>query len=193
MSAEHAGGETLTDLVDAAWAEDLGCSASLLHTPGPHLVLGGPGLCRYQGVYMTRLGGSVLVFAPATHQAAARRVLSDVDPEDVFSAKSCLKIAGAEGRVVLGPSWHGLIDAAHFRPVEGATAERVELDDPGLEELCRACGEDKWAEAGFADLEGLAYGLRQDGLMVVAGNMTNYRGVPADVGVITHPRSEPVV
>ena len=61
------------------------------------------------------------------------------------------------------------------------------LTTPGWKRLRRACGEDEWAKAGFAHLEGLAYGLRQDGLMVAAGNMTDYRGVPADVGVSHAP------
>ena len=30
VNPEHAGGETLIDIVDPAWAEALGCSASLL-------------------------------------------------------------------------------------------------------------------------------------------------------------------
>ena len=108
-------------------------------------------------------------------------------PEAVFSPESCRWIAGTDGQAVFGPSWHGFVDAAHFRPVAGATGDRVELDDPGLEALRRACYQDEWSEAGFAQLEGLAYGLRQGDLMVAAGNMTAYRGVPADVGVVTHP------
>ncbi len=187
MNDEHGGVDALLSLVDAAWAEALGCSASLLHDPGPHLVPGGPGLSGYRGVYMARLGGSVLVYAPATHLAAAHRALSAASLKDVFSTESCLKIAGAQGQVVLGPSWHGFVDAAHFRPVEGAAGHRVEPADPGLGELRRACREDEWSEAGFAEPDGRVYGLQQDGLMVVAGNMTDYRGVPADVGVITHP------
>jgi predicted GNAT family acetyltransferase len=119
------------------------------------------------------------------HQAAARRVVSA--PEDAFSAASCLEIAGAEGQVVLGPSWHGFTDVAHFQAAEGAAGELVQRDDAGLEELRRACGEDEWCEAGFAHPEGLVYGLRQDGIMVAAGNLIHYRGVPANVGVITHP------
>ena len=87
MNAEHTGGATLIDLVDAAWAEALGCSASLLHSPGPHLVPGGPGLSGLPGVYMARLGGSVLVYAPPTHQAAARRVLSAAAPRGCFQRR----------------------------------------------------------------------------------------------------------
>ncbi len=122
-----------------------------------------------------------------THEAAARQVLSAAAPEDVFSAEFCLKIAGPQGQVVLGPSWHGFVDVAHFQAAEGAAGERVEREDPELEQLRQACGEKEWSEAGFSDTEGLVYGLRQDGQMVAAGNMTEYRGMPADVGVITHP------
>ena len=166
----------------------LGCSASLLAAPGPHLVSGGPGLAGYRGVYMARLGGSVLVYAPSTHQATARQFLSAAPPEDVFSAESCLKIAGAEGQAVLGPSWHGFVDVGHLRAAEGAAGERIECDDPELEELHWACGEEEWSEAGFTHLEGRVYGLRLHGGMAAAANMTDYRGMRADVGVITHPR-----
>jgi GNAT superfamily N-acetyltransferase len=63
----------------------------------------------------------------------------------------------------------------------------VRHDDPELGRLRRACSEQEWAEAGFAHVDGPVYGLRLNGLMVAAGNMTGYRGMPADVGVITLP------
>jgi GNAT superfamily N-acetyltransferase len=181
------GMETLLDHVDAAWAEALGCSVSLLAAPGPHIVTGGPGLAGYRGVYMARLGRSVLVYAPPTREVTARQVLSAAAPEDVFSADTCLKIAGPGGHVVLGPSWHGFVDVAHFQAAEGAAGERIERDDPELGQLRRACSDDDWSEAGFADPEGLVYGLLQERVMVAAGNMTDYRTMPADVGVVTHP------
>jgi GNAT superfamily N-acetyltransferase len=179
--------EALLDVVDVAWAEALGCSVSLLHTPGPHLVIGGLGLGGYRGVYMARVGNSVLVYAPPSHEAIARQVLSATAPEDIFSSTTCLKIAGSDGQVVLGPSWHGFIDVAHFQAAQGAAGERVDRADPALRELRRACGDREWFEAGFGDTEGLFYALRRDGGIVSAGNMTDYRTMPADVGVLTHP------
>jgi GNAT superfamily N-acetyltransferase len=179
--------EAFLDLVDAAWAEILGCSVSLLQTPGVHLVPGGKKVGSYRAVYMARLGDSVLVYAPPSHEEAVRQVLSAAPPEGLFSPESCLKIAGSDGQVVLGPYWHGFVDAAHFRALEGA-GERVERDDPGLANLRRACDEQEWSEAGFGQPGELVYGLRLGGLMVAAGTMVDYRGMPADVGVITHPR-----
>lgn len=151
----------LLEIVDAAWADALGCPTSLLHDPGAHLVPGGAGLAGYRGLYMARLGRSVLVYAPPTHVGAARRALSAAAPEEIFSAESCLAIAGAEGRVVLGPSWHGFVDLAHFHACDSAVGERVERDDPTLEEFHHACGKDEWSEVGFAHAEGLIYALRQ--------------------------------
>jgi GNAT superfamily N-acetyltransferase len=136
---------------------------------------------------MARLGGSVLVYAPPTYEVTARQVLSAATPEDVFSAGTCLKIAGSGGHRVLGPAWHGFVDVAHFQAADGAAGVRVERDDRELGHLRRACGEDDWSEAGFADPEGMVYGLRQELVMVAAGNMTDYRAMPTDVGVVTHP------
>lgn len=82
----------LLEIVDAAWAEALGCPTSLLHDAGAHLVPGGAGLAGYRGLYMARLGRSVLVYAPPTHVGAARRALSAAAPEEIFSAESCLAI-----------------------------------------------------------------------------------------------------
>jgi GNAT superfamily N-acetyltransferase len=177
---------TLFDLVDAAWADALGCSVGLVRTPGAHLVPGGRDLAGYRGVYIARLGGSVLVYVPSANEAAARRALSEATPKDVFTAEFCRKIAGAQGGSVLGPSWHGFVDLAHFRPAEGTVGERVGHDDPELGHLYQACSEQEWSEAGFAHVDGPVYGLRLNGLMVAAGNMTGYRAMPADVGVITH-------
>ncbi len=178
--------EPLLGRVDAAWAEALGCSLDLLHAPGAHLVQGGPDLAAYRGVYMARVDDSVLLYSPPSHESAARQLLSSAAPEEVFSAQSCLWIAGADAQVVLGPSWHGFVDVGKFRPAEGSTGERVERDDPELEAVRHACGENEWLEAGFGDPDGICYGLRESGQLVAAGNMTSYRGMPADVGVITH-------
>jgi hypothetical protein len=179
--------ESLLRRVDAAWAEDLGCSVDLLHAPGAHLVPGGADLAGYRGLYMARFDGVVLVYSPRSHEAAARRVLLNAAPDEVFSVRSCHRMAGAEGLVVLGPAWHGFVDVAAFRPVEDANGQRVKREGPELEVLRQACPENEWLEAGFGDPDGICYGLREGSNLVAAGNMTSYRGMPADVGVITHP------
>jgi len=184
---------SLIDLVDAAWADALGCPISQLHAPGAHLVPGGACLAGYRGIYMARLDHSVLVYTPPTHFAAARQAISTTAPEELFTATSCLRIAGPDGQEVLGPSWHGFVDGARFRAAEGAFGEKLDPADHGLDELRRACGENEWAEAGFSHIvdgscvDAVVYGGREGGRLVAAGNMTDFRGMPADVGVVTHP------
>lgn len=151
------------------------------------MVAGGRALAGYRGVYMVRLGNTVLVYVPASHEAGAKSALAAASPDDAFTASTCRLIAQGEGEVVLGPSWHGFADEAHFRPVEDADGERIAVDDPQLDELRGVCGYEEWAEAGFGHAGGYLYGLGESGRLVAAGNMTDYRGRPADVGVLTHP------
>jgi RimJ/RimL family protein N-acetyltransferase len=96
--------------------------------------------------------------------------------------------AVAEGWEVFGPSIHTYADASMFRPVSGSGVERVSVD--ALSSLRDAAALDEWGEGGvpLEDEDGtLLYGLRQDGAFVAAGNMTPWRGAPADVGLYTAP------
>ena len=78
-------------------------------------------------------------------------------------------------------------DAAHFAPAVRGAGSRLDRDDPLLAGLRQACGETEWAEGGFADPDGVIYGIEQDGCLTAAGNLTPFRGYPADVGLLTRP------
>ncbi len=43
------------------------------------------------------------------------------------------------------------------------------------------------AEGGFADRDGVVYGVEEDGRLAAAGNLTPFRGHLADVGLLTRP------
>jgi len=83
-------------------------------------------------------------------------------------------------------SWYGFTDAGHFTPAFPGAGRQLDRGDPLLAGLRKACGEAEWAEGGFADPDGVLYGIEQGGL-VAAGNLTLFRGYPADVGLLTHP------
>ena len=176
------------DAIDTAWAASLGCEVADLSVPGVHLVPGGPELAAYRGIYAARFGPAVLLYCPAELIERVRMAVAEADPDAVFRPAGLRRLAGLDDAVVLGPSRHGFVDAAHFRPVAGAAASRLAPDDPALGELRRACGEGDWAESGFAGVgDDPLYGVKEDRRLVVAGNMTPYRAKPADVGVLTHP------
>jgi len=171
----------------ATWAEALGCDARLLGGPGAHLVPGGARLQDLNGVYMADMGAAVLVYCPGRLRPRAATVLASTPHDDLFTAGTCATIAGVDEVQVLGPSWHGFTDAAHFTPAGPGAGRRLGRGSPLLAGLREACGEAEWAEGGFADPDGVIYGIEEDGRLAAAGNLTPFRGYPADVGLLTHP------
>ena len=181
------GGGELEAGAAAAWAEALGCDLRLLGEPGAHLVPGGARLRGRNAVYMADVRAAVLVYCPGWLRPRAAAVLADTPPGHLFTPGACAKIAGVDEVQVLGPSWHGFTDAGHFAPALPGAGRRLDRDDPLLAGLREACGEAEWAEGGFADPDGVMYGIEEDGRLAAAGNLTMFRGHPADVGLLTHP------
>lgn len=189
-------GPELTVAAARAWAAALGCGPRLLGEPGAHLVPGGPGLAGFRGVYLASVGPAVLVYCPAGLRRRAAALLAATPPGEVFTARTCARLAGLAGQPgpagqagprVHGPSWHGFTDAAHFRPAVPAAGRRLDRADPLLAGLRASCGDGDWAEGGFADPDGIVYGIEQQGVLAAAGNLTPFGGHPADVGLLTHP------
>ena len=180
----------LEEVVDAAWAERLGCEAALLHEPGAHLVPGGEALRHRAVVLAARVGAGTLVFCPDRLRDRAARVLAEADPSTAFSAGVCARIAGVTETAVLGPSCHTFVDRVRFKPRPDAVGRRLDRGNPSFDALRTACGEDDWAEGGFLHEPttfDVLYGIEEDGRLVAAGNMTPFRGLPADVGLVAHP------
>jgi GNAT superfamily N-acetyltransferase len=108
-------------------------------------------------------------------------------PSGLFCAGTCARIAAVDTAQVLGPSWHGFTDAAHFTPAVTGAGRRLDRRDRLLAGLREACGQAEWAEGGFDDPDGVIYGIEEDGCLAAAGILTPFRGCPADVGLLTHP------
>jgi len=169
------------------WAQAYGCDAELLAQPGAHLVAGGARLRSRHGVYLGHIGDVVLVYCPDQLRSRAAAVIAATPPGELFTARSCAAIAGVPERHVIGPSWHGFTDASHFTPACPPGGRRLDRDDPLLADLRAACGDDDWADSAMADPDGVAYGLEEDGRLAAAGNLTPFRGHPADIGLLTRP------
>lgn len=139
----------LEEAVDAAWAEFLACETALLHEPGAHLVAGGEELRDRSVVLAARVGAGTVVFCPDRLRDRAARVLAEADPRTAFSAAVCARIADVAESEVLGPSCHTFVDRARFVPRPDGDGRRLDRDDPLLDALRTACGDDDWAEGGF--------------------------------------------
>lgn len=188
-SGKNAGviGGSLRDVVDASWAEMLGCDAVLLRSPGIHFVRGGPGFAGYNAVYVARVDDAVLAYCPERLRAVAREVLEGCEADKAFTSRTLGRIAGERLKVILGPSSHSFIDGHHFAPAPLEGQRVPAADDDRLAALRRVCGEEEWAEAGFIFDRGVVYTLETNGQVIAAGNLTPFRGQFADVGLITHP------
>jgi hypothetical protein len=136
---------------------------------------------------MAGVRAAVLVYCPGRLRPRAAAVLASTPPGQLFTAGACAKIAGVDEARILGPSWHGFTDAGHFTPAVPGAGRRLDRGDPLLAGLREACGEAEWAEGGFADPDGVMYGIEEDGRLAAAGNLTLFRGYPADVGLLTRP------
>jgi hypothetical protein len=143
----------------AAWAEALGCDLRLLGEPGAHMVLGGAWLRGRNALYMAGVRAAVLVYCPGRLRPRAAAVLASTPPGHLFTPGACARIAGVGEAQILGPSWHGFTDAGHFTPAVPGAGRRLGRGDPLLAGLREACGEAEWAEGGFADPDGVLYGI----------------------------------
>jgi GNAT superfamily N-acetyltransferase len=187
--------KVLEDVVDAAWGELLGCEPALLHTRGTHLVAGGKELAGREAVLMFRITGATLVYCPEWLRDRAMDVVAETRPEAAFGVTLCARIADVAESEVHGPAWHGFVDRARFATARGGAGagdgHRVDRHDSLLDELRRACGDADWGEGGFFDdataFDDVRYAIEEDGRLVAAGNLTAYRGLPADVGLVTRP------
>jgi GNAT superfamily N-acetyltransferase len=184
--------EEVRRLVDKYWASRFGLSSETFPGGGVHVVTGELGA---NVAFSLHLDKAWVVVVPAARVEAARAALSELDATAVLTPDLLRNIAGLNVRLE-GPSLHSYVSERMFRGGTDPAVESTDGTDPLLVAFLKDCGLADWAESGFpqepssADPETTKFWvLREGGRIVAAGNMTEWRGVPADVGVLTHPHS----
>lgn len=182
--------ERIREVVDAEWEATLGVDRSRLHSGGVHVVAGDLGS---NDAMSFLVAGTCFVVVPEGEIDAARRLVSGLGPRAVFSAEILRTVVGPDGQVD-GPSVHTYADEGSFRGVGDPSAVSVGGGDVELMEFLEANELEDSAESGFprdpvaADPEKTQFWvLREHGQVVAAGNLTEWRGRPADVGVLVGP------
>jgi len=124
---------------------------------------------------------------------AARRTLTGRDAQAAFTAGALRTLVGTDA-LIQGPSCHNYVNERTFRGLFDNAALRVDGGDDSLLAFLESNDLADWAESGFpldpssADARTTRFWvLREREQTVAAGNMTKWRGLPADVGVLTHP------
>lgn len=182
--------QSLRDTIDAAWSAALGVDRSVLAASGTHIATAQPGS---NDIVSVLIGRTCVVLVPPDLAEAAHDVFSGLSAEGAFTIEALGQFIGNDGRV-FGPSWHHYGDNNSLRSRPDPSAEQVIGSHPGLLTFLESNSTEDWAESGFpkepadADPNTTTFCVLRDAdKIVAAGNMTDWRGAPADVGVLVHP------
>lgn len=167
-----------TEYVDRVWAAAFGLEVADLHLSTAQVITPAPWLAEYNGIYVLRLGPTTLLSAPPSQRAAAADLAVGRDVDDV---------AREVGGTVVGPSQHAYLHRDDHVASTEPTTTKVTFAD--LEPLRLVVPDHEWAEGGFGDdTEHVWAAYAEDTTTIVAaGNLTDFDGKPADVGLLTHP------
>jgi len=181
--------ETVKAAVDATWAALFGLSPADFYQDSVHVLADTDA----DDVVSVMVDRACVVRVPDHLAAAAQDVFGSLTAGEAFAADPLERLVRDRGEVV-GLSWHhyGNRESLHSRPDPRVT--QVPGDDVALMSFLEANSIEDWAESGFprhppgsvrSDVE--YWLMRDQGRVVAAGNMTQWRGVPADVGVLVAP------
>ena len=180
----------IRELVDAEWETRLGVERSVLRGGGVHVVAADLGA---NDAMSFLLADTCILAVRASEIEKAREVVSGLDAEAAFSPEVLRSLVGPDGQVD-GPSIHTYADQESFRGTSDPAATAVAGNDVELIEFLRSNDVSDWAESGFprdpstADRTTTEFWLlRRSDEVVAGGNLTEWRGHPADVGVLTIP------
>ena len=182
--------EPVRALVQAQWAARLDVDPSTVRGGGVHVVTADLGA---NDAMSFLLDETCIVVVPADVLEPAREALAGLDVQAAFTADALRTLVGP-GAQIDGPSWHSYADERSFRGTADRAAAPVDGGDPALLAFLESNDPEDGAESGFPRDPGSAdpettqfWVLREHDQVVAAGNMTEWRGRPADVGVMTAP------
>jgi GNAT superfamily N-acetyltransferase len=165
------------------WVADLfGLPASMLWQPGVTVGMHA-GLGDFPGIVVMGREGAAHVSLP---DWAGRDLVDDLAeqlPVDLLNPKLWKGYEPTTAHRVVGPVIHSFTDKQLEAPNK---VERIDVSDvAGWQDLI---SRRKWEASGFAAEVPVAFGIRHHDELAAASNLTAFRGVPSDVGVLTHPK-----
>lgn len=190
--------QQIKTMVDEEWGRRLGLDPARFVEGGVQIIVDHADTDhadtdQFEEVVSIFIDRTCLVRVPVNLFDAAHAVFSDLTAEEAFTADALAELLGERGDV-LGLSWHHYGDERSLNVEPDAAACAVNGADGDLRRFLESHSIEDWAESGFpldpasADPSGTSFWLlRQDDRVVAAGNLTEWRGVPTDVGVLVDP------
>jgi RimJ/RimL family protein N-acetyltransferase len=177
-------------IVESYWTSRLGVARSVLRSGGVHVVAADSDS---NDAMSLLLDETCIVAVPFEEVEAARRTLIGLDAQAAFTTGALRTLVGTDA-LIQGPSCHNYVSERTFRGFVYDAALPVDGNDDSLLAFLESNDLADWAESGFPLEPSSAeagttrfWVLREREQIVAAGNMTEWRGLPADVGVLTHP------
>ena len=140
-------------------------------------------------VYLIRREDSCIIVVPQALVGSTTIACASWPSAAVFDRAFVRTLYGDEVAAIHGPFWLGYATTESFRHVDGRGSRRLDgpEDAAALSALRRAVPEEQAIDAGFDVAARREYGCFINGELVCAGTLTPFRGLPANIGVLTHP------
>jgi RimJ/RimL family protein N-acetyltransferase len=179
----------IRDVVDRWWSEWFGVEAEDLRAEGVRVIADPPGMPGYRGIYLLRLGEGCTIGTPPDLTDHVRERVAGASADEIYTREAARALVGPDATLVLGPSRHAYLDAATFVPTRPCDARRLCPDDgPEITAFRGSIDDAEWNESGFGSEDpDVMWGAFADARLSAMGNMTDFAGRPADVGLVTHP------
>lgn len=141
-------------------------------------------------VYLIRREDSCIIVVPQALVGSTTIACASWPSAAVFDRAFVRTLYGDAVSSIHGPFWLGYATQDTFHPVDSRGARllgEAPADQDGLSAMRTLVSENEWIDAGFEIPAAQAYGCFVDDELVCAGTLTPFRGVPANIGVLTHP------
>ncbi len=140
-------------------------------------------------VYLIRREDSCIIVVPQALVGSTTIACASWPSAAVFDRAFVRTLYGDEVAAIHGPLWLGYATTESFREVGTRGGRRLDGPDDAaaLAALRNRVPEEHALDAGFGVPALREYGCFVDGELVCAGTLTPFRGLAANIGVLTHP------
>jgi GNAT superfamily N-acetyltransferase len=140
-------------------------------------------------VYLIRREDSCIIVVPQALVGSTTIAVASWPSAAVFDRAFVRTLYGDEVVAIHGPFWLGYATMGSIRHVDGRGSRRLDRPDDAdaLSALLSAVPEEQAVDAGFDVAARREYGCLVNGVLACAGTLTPFRGLPANIGVLTHP------
>ena len=176
----------MTAKVDEYWSRFFGLTVDqLLGTDihvVPHAALG-----EYSGAWIFWNGHTTVISVPELWVHKIRHRIQSIG-ELTPSEQTARELFGSDIDRIIGPAYHGYVEAKDFRPRPSSLVRQLHDDDlQGLDELAKSGDLKGWSDGGFDGKSDGIFGCYVDRQLISVSRFLSVLSYGAHMGIYTHP------